>query len=149
MKTIKDYKKNYLKIIEQLKDLCLDYYKERLLAVVVFGSVAKGIFSPVSDIDLLIILKNRKGNYKEYSEYYDNVESKISVRNLRVEINPIFKSIRELRIRTPYLWNTEFLILYDRDNFFREFLIKLQEFKEKFLVFYTNPFDYIKVLSDK
>lgn len=138
-----------MKIIEQLKDLCLNYYKDRLIAVVVFGSVAKGIFSPVSDVDLLIILKNRKSPYREYSDYYDNVESKISVGDSMVEINPIFKSIRELSIRTPYLWNTEFLILYDKGNFFKEFLNKLQEFKEKSLVFNTNPFDYIKVLNDK
>ncbi|WP_141266886.1 nucleotidyltransferase domain-containing protein [Thermodesulfovibrio sp. Kuro-1] len=149
MKKIRGYKKKYMKIIEQLKNLCLNYYKDRLIAVVVFGSVAKGMFSPVSDVDLLIILKNRKSQYREYSDYYDNVESKISVGDLMVEINPIFKSIRELSIRIPYLWNTEFLILYDKENFFRDFLKKLQEFKEKFLVFHTNPFDYIKVLNDK
>ncbi|GLI52396.1 hypothetical protein [Thermodesulfovibrio yellowstonii] len=46
MEQIKGYKKEFYKIINKLKILCLSYYKESLISVVVFGSVAKENFSP-------------------------------------------------------------------------------------------------------
>jgi len=148
MQKVKGYKKQYMKIIKELKDLCLNHYKDRLISLVVFGSVAKGSFSPVSDIDLLIILQNKKEQYEEYSDYYDNVESRLSfIKDFPIEINPVFKSPKELSVKTPYLWNTDFLILYDRENFFKEFLNKLEQFKKTSLVIHNQHIEYIELLN--
>jgi predicted nucleotidyltransferase len=148
MKKVKGYKKQYMKIIKEFKTLCLNHYKDMLISLVVFGSVAKGSFSPVSDIDLLIILRNKREQYEEYSDYYDHVESKLSlIKDFPVEINPIFKSYEELSVKIPYLWITEFLILYDREDFFKKFLNKLEHYKESSLVIHNQHMQYIELLN--
>lgn len=150
MKKIKGYKREYIKVIKEIKELCLDYYKERLISLVVFGSIAKRSFSPVSDIDLLVVLKDKKNQYKEYADYFDNVESKLSfAKDFHPEINPIFKSYRQLNVKTPYLWNTEFIILYDRDDFFKKFINKLERFKKTSIIIHNQGMEYIEVLSDQ
>jgi len=138
-----------MRILEQLKKLCVDYYRDRLLALVVFGSVANKSFTPASDIDLLIILKDTKSNYNEYSLYYDNVESRLKHGKLHIEINPIFKTGKNLSVQTPYLWNTEFIILYDRDDFFRTFLRKLDEYKQSSIIVRNQKMEYIVVNDGK
>ncbi|MDI6865125.1 nucleotidyltransferase domain-containing protein [Thermodesulfovibrio yellowstonii] len=149
MKITKGYKREYKKILKQLRDLCVNFYKNRLVSLVVFGSVAKGTFSPVSDIDLLIILKNKRTQYEEFSIYYDNIETKLFRGDFTVEINPIFKSYRELSVKTSYLWNTDFIVLYDTEDFFKNFLDKLQEFKNKALFIHTKPMEYIELVNGK
>ncbi len=139
------YKKKYMKLTDELKKLCINHYKDRLVCLVVFGSVAKGTFSPTSDLDLLIILTRRLNNYSEYIDYFENIESKLSIKNLKVKINPIFKTRQELDVRIPYLWDTEFLILYDKDGFFRQFQERLQEFKKNSLIFHNKGMPYIEV----
>ncbi|MDW7972763.1 MAG: nucleotidyltransferase domain-containing protein [Thermodesulfovibrio sp.] len=139
-----------MKILKQIRDLCISYYKDRLLCLVVFGSVAKDSFSPLSDIDLLIIFKDKKDQYKEYADYYNNVENKLLFKkDLPVEINPIFKSFKDLKVKTPYFWNTEFLILYDRENLFKEFLNKLEKFKSKSIIIHKEPVEYIELVNEQ
>ena len=54
------------------------YYKDGLVSLVVFGSVAKAKATPESDVDLLIVLENKpKSSYETYVEFYENVESKL------------------------------------------------------------------------
>lgn len=45
------------KFLERIKDFLQAFYKENLLAAVIFGSAARGDFSQSSDLDILIILK--------------------------------------------------------------------------------------------
>ncbi|MCX7726835.1 MAG: nucleotidyltransferase domain-containing protein [Chitinispirillaceae bacterium] len=142
---IKNYKGKFKDILDQLRDYCVYYYKERLLSLVVFGSVAKGIFSPVSDIDLLVVLKKKKGNSKEFLYYFENIEKKLDKRGLYLEINPIFKSREELSVDLPYLWNTTFVILFDRDNFFKKFTEELEKFKKQKLKVRDN---YIEIKEE-
>ncbi|MEN2994004.1 MAG: nucleotidyltransferase domain-containing protein [Thermodesulfovibrio sp.] len=104
MKKIKGYKRKYMKVLSQIRDLCISYYKDRLLSLVVFGSVAKDSFSPVSEIDLLRVLRDKRNQYREYTDYFNNVENKISFeKELPLEINPIFRSSKDLKVKTPYL----------------------------------------------
>lgn len=145
MKRVKGYRKRYMALIEQLKELCVNHYNRRLQSLVVFGSVANRTFSPESDIDLLIILRSRKTNYDEFSEYYENVEKMLSTRYHHIEINPIFKKKSELHPRIPYLWNTDFLILYDSGDFFREFLKKLEQFKKRHISLRDGNLKYVEI----
>lgn len=132
---VKNYKQKFKHILNQLKDYCVSYYKERLISLVIFGSVAKNTFSPESDIDVLIILESKWSNYRAYSEYFVNIEEKLDKKGLYLEINPIFKSKDEINVELPYLWDTEFIILFDRDNFFNNFILDLEKFKKKRLKF--------------
>lgn len=48
----------YLEILSQI-------YREQISKVILFGSVARGDFSPESDIDLLIVTANGEQNLKD------------------------------------------------------------------------------------
>lgn len=149
MNTLKGYKRKYEQTLEKIRELSLSYYGNSLISLVVFGSVAKGVFNPFSDIDLLIILKKRGNFYKEYSEYFDNIEAKLNSPYKSVEINPIFKAATELTTSIPYLWNTDFVVLFDRDNFFKKYLVSLNKFKRDSLIIHNKPIEYIELKNGK
>ena len=53
---------NLIKFLQELQITATRHYKDNLVSLVVFGSVAKGKATPESDIDLLVILNpQRKG----------------------------------------------------------------------------------------
>lgn len=45
-----------LNLLDRLTLLCKEHYKERLISLVVFGSVGRGTAGPDSDIDLLLVV---------------------------------------------------------------------------------------------
>jgi len=137
------YKEVFLRVIRDLKDLSISAYGNRLVALVIFGSVAKNTHTPESDIDLLIILKNKKSSSEEYDFYFDKIESRLKF-PFPIVINPIFLSSDELTPQLSFLWDTEFLILFDRDNFFQKFLENLEAFKKKHIVIHQYPLEYIE-----
>ncbi len=120
-------------LLEEIKERTVEYYKDNLVSLVVFGSVARGKATPESDIDLLIILKEKPdSSYKTFMGFYENVESKL--KNLEepgLRISPIFLRMSSLKEDMPWLWETEFIVLYDKDGFFRNFLKRLEKFKSK------------------
>ncbi len=120
-------------LLEEIKEKAVEHYGERLVSLVVFGSVAGGRATPESDVDLLIVLKEKpKSSYRTYMDFYDNVESKLkSLESLKIRISPIFLKETSLKENLPWLWDTEFIILYDKDGFFQEFLKKLEKFKTR------------------
>ncbi len=128
-----DFKKKLERFLEEIKEKATQHYKDRLLSLVVFGSVAKGKATPESDVDLLIVLEDKpKSSYETYMDFYENVESKLkSLEKLGMRLSPIFLRRSSLREDMPWLWDTEFIVLYDRDNFFKNFLKRLEEFKGK------------------
>ena len=128
-----DFKKALEKLLEEIRERATRYYKDRIVSLVVFGSVAKGKATPESDVDLLIVLEDRtKSSYETYMDFYENVESKLkSLDKLGMRLSPIFLKRSSLREDIPWLWDTEFMVLYDKDNFFKNFLKKLEKFKGK------------------
>lgn len=130
------YREEYYKLIEKLKDLSIEFYKERLVTIAIFGSVAKDTFRPDSDIDVLIIAEDLpKGRTKRVIEFLENIESKLSenIKDLsKKSINPYFspviKSTEEVKLGSPlFLDMTEDVkILYDKDKFFENYLSELK-----------------------
>ena len=59
------------KIIEKIKNI----EKDNLLDIILFGSLAKGDFTGLSDLDIAILLKNSDLNFieriKKYIKYFD------------------------------------------------------------------------------
>jgi len=137
------YKEAFSRVIRDLKDLSVSAYGNRLVALVIFGSVARDTYSPESDIDLLIILKDKNSSSEEYDFYFDKIESRLKF-PFPMVINPIFLSTDELSPELSFLWDTEFIILFDRDNFFQKFLINLEAFKKKHIVIHHYPIKYIE-----
>ena len=135
-------------LLSELKEKALSYYKDNLTSLVIFGSVAKDTWTPASDIDVLIVLKRKeKSSYEVYMDFYDNVERKlVSLNELNMRLSPIFLEERSLKESLSWLWDPKFIILYDRDDFFKRFIKRLERSKAK-LKFIKTPMPHY-VLED-
>ncbi|MBD2152712.1 nucleotidyltransferase domain-containing protein [Pseudanabaena sp. FACHB-1277] len=51
--------------MNELRDLLIDTYSDRLIAMILFGSQARGDATPDSDFDVLIVLKDPVKTGKE------------------------------------------------------------------------------------
>lgn|SRR4030065_2477323 len=119
------------KLLSEIKS----YYGERLISVVIFGSVARGAQRPDSDVDLLIIArglpKGRMNRVREFHTIEDNMDSFLNI--LKTEgvytyISPIFKTPEEAEKGSPLFLDMveDARILFDRRKFFSEVLDKLK-----------------------
>jgi predicted nucleotidyltransferase len=82
-------------IVESLSGL------KEVLAVIVFGSFARGDYGPRSDIDLFIVTENK--------EIKNAVEDKILGIGIEREIRPVIRSKKELEITDPGLFKNVFI----------------------------------------
>ena len=113
------------------------YYGERLVSVVVFGSVARETQTYESDIDLLIIAKNLPDGRMKRIREFDSVEEKIEpfLKSLRVGegintyLSTIIKSPEEAERGSPLFLDMveDARILFDRNGFFQGVLERLRE----------------------
>lgn len=125
---------------EELKTRLLSeiksYYGDRLISVVIFGSVARETQNFDSDLDVLIITKELpKGRMKRISEF-ENIEKKIEpfLESLRKEdrintyISAIIKSMEEAEKGSPLFLDMvdDAKILFDKEGFFEKRLDKLR-----------------------
>jgi len=82
-------------IVESLSGL------KEVLAVIVFGSFARGDYGPRSDIDLFIVTENK--------EIKNAVEDKILEIEIEREIRHVIRSKKELEITDPGLFKNVFI----------------------------------------
>lgn len=129
----------YLQIFESLlTDLlaaCRDHYGERLVSLVVFGSVARRSQRPDSDIDLMLVVDDlRDGRIPRVREF-DLVEQRLQTQlnraaadGVHTRLSPVLKSPEELEIGSPLLLDMveEGRILFDRGNVFSKRLERLK-----------------------
>lgn len=121
-------KERFLELEKQFLKETMDFYGERLVSVVVFGSVARGTQRFDSDFDVLIVAEGLpSGRIKRINEF-SVVEEKLEplIKNLREEgintfLSVIIRSIEEIQKGTPLLLDMveDSKILFDRDNFFK------------------------------
>ncbi len=124
----------YREIVESLLELLLEHFGERLISLVIFGSVARGESTKESDLDLLIIIDGLPRSRLKRQELFIDVEERIEhkVRKMesmgwRIDFSPILKTPEEASKMTPlYLDMVEdALIIYDKDRFFEKILLRL------------------------
>lgn len=116
------------KYIKTLQESILNYYGERLVSLVIFGSFSRGTHTPESDIDLLLIVeKLHKRKMKRIEEFINNVEDKIN--NIPNYISPIIKTPEEISHGSPILLDmvSDSIILYDKNNFFKKIIERLKK----------------------
>lgn len=121
-------KRVYKRHIEELKERIIAYYGERLVSVVIYGSLATGRATSESDIDMLLIVEGlHKRKMKRIEEFIDNVEEKIE--HIPHYISPIIKTPEEASHGSPLFLDMVYdsIILYDRDDFFKHILDKLRK----------------------
>ncbi len=145
-----DFGRSLEELLEEIKEKALNHYGENLVSLVIFGSVAKGKATPESDVDLLIVLENKPGgSYETYMDFYENVESRLErLDKLGMRLSPVFLRRTSLKEEIPWLWDTEFIVLHDKEGFFRDFLRRLERFKSR-LELVKKPMPHFVVKDGK
>ncbi len=111
--------------LDRLPDLCKVQYGERLVSLVVFGSVGRGTPRPDSDIDLLLVIRDLPAGRIARVREFAAIEAALGAESgSRVELSPVFKSPEELTQGSLLLLDMldDARILYDQDDFFKNYL---------------------------
>ena len=133
---MRDYRKKYSDLIEALRSRVIEHYGDSLVSLVFFGSVARGLFRPDSDIDLLIIAeKLPRGRVPRVLAFQQGVEAPFEemFRGLRQEgihplLSPVIKTPEEVSLGSPLFLDmvADASISYDRGQFFKKYLEDLE-----------------------
>ncbi len=111
-------------------------YGERLISLVVFGSVGRGVPGPDSDVDCLLVVDplpdGRIPRVTEFSAVEDALAhylDDLRMKDLFVELSPVFKTTGEVQRGSPLLLDMvdDALVLFDRDEFFARQMADLRK----------------------
>jgi len=114
-------------IIPELTDILKQQFNHDLLAIVLFGSIVKGSFTPTSDIDVLVVCENLTKDWRARDkmtlELTEDIELKYatSIHMALVskdETSHAIDSVSPLMLEI-YEANE---IIYEKDNFFTQLL---------------------------
>ncbi len=131
-----------LSLAERVRDDLLEFYRERIVSVVLYGSVARGDCHESSDINILAVFNElpeaRRERYslveKALRSLNRDVEILYHEEGILTDVIVLVKSVNELDTFSPlYLDMTEdAVVLYDKDWFFTNKIAKLRSYlKEK------------------
>lgn len=128
-------KKKFQELQDKLLDETKNFYGNRFVSFVVFGSVARGTYRFNSDIDILIIAENLpKGRMKraaQFSIVEERVEpflESLKKQGIDTFISAVFKTPQEAELGSPLFLDMveDARILYDKNEFFAKRLEKLR-----------------------
>lgn len=129
-------REHFEKLVKRLSEEAEDFYQERLITVAVFGSVARQTATIESDIDLLIVATDLpRGRVKRVSEFVA-IESRLKKEVKELEgsgihtwLSPVIKTPEEVLSGSLLFLDMIFdvLVLYDRNDFFKNFLHSFKE----------------------
>ena len=125
----------YKTIILRLLDELLKFFGDKLVSLIVYGSVARGDYRKDSDIDLLVIIDGLpKSKFKrvelflEVEMKLDSLLNKLFNEGYAVTFSPVIKTPEEAcRVSPLYLDMVEdAVIIYDKNDFFKKIIDKLR-----------------------
>ena len=126
----------YKSILKALLDALRRRFGDKLISLVVYGSVARGEFRRDSDLDILVIIEGLPKRRFKRQDLFMEVEKEIEqlIEDLwnegyYISISPLLRTPEEASRLTPiYLDMVEdAIILYDRDSFFENILNRLRK----------------------
>lgn len=122
-------------LLRSLLVACVNVYGERLVSLCVFGSWARGVATPESDLDILIVADPLpRGRMRRLDEFAAVEKATVADRGLvwpnaprSLELSPVLKTPLELRAGSPlYLDMTSWrLVLHDRGGVLEHYLADL------------------------
>lgn len=121
----------YERLIERIQAECKRHYGERLVSLVIYGSVARGEMRPDSDIDLLIIAEplpqGRMARVREFAAVERALRPDLEWagrQGVHTYLSPLFKTRAETDYGSPLFLDMtlEARILYDKAGFFAGYL---------------------------
>lgn len=114
-------------LLDDLCRACRELYGDRLISLVIFGSVGRGTATAESDVDVLVVARDLPRGRIPRVEEFAAVEQRLaaamaSARQLGVttRLSPLFKTPDEVAVGSPlFLDMTEDAkLLFDRDGSF-------------------------------
>jgi uncharacterized protein len=122
--------------LEQAKiftDLLVREFGDRLVSVVLFGSVARGTAGPDSDIDLMLVLKGLSPGRYQRRQVLDHVLNPWESDPHNARINAHLRTPEEAQQRTVlyYDFPDEAILLFDRNGFFKNIIKTVAEHIQK------------------
>jgi predicted nucleotidyltransferase len=129
-------RERYETIAERLLTGLRERYGDRLIAVALFGSVARGTQREDSDIDFLIVARDlprgRTARVDEFLPVEQQLDPWLAPPRsdlLPVALSPVFKTPEEAAAGSPLFLDMvdDARILYDRDGFLDNLLARLRQ----------------------
>ncbi|QXJ29059.1 Nucleotidyltransferase domain protein [Saccharolobus shibatae B12] len=126
----------YATLLNNMIKIMKEEFKDDLISVVLYGSVARGDNRNDSDVDILIVMDNlpRDSMLKRIRLFETKVEDKLNLdeywnKGYYVSLSPILKTPEEAGKISPLYLDMVYdaVILYDKDEFFTKILQKLKE----------------------
>ena len=129
-------RENFHCILEKLLEAVQAVYADRLIALLIYGSVGRGRPRPDSDIDVLLVADDlpcgRLARVREFDEVERRLEPMLrdlSKEGISTSLSPVFKT-REEVLRGSLLFLDmidDAVILYDGDGFMKSYLDRLAQ----------------------
>ena len=129
--------KNYRLILEFIISSIIGYFRERLISIVLFGSLARGTTKNYSDIDLLVVAERIPSSYSKRVKILSSILEGVSEIRYRLwmeeKLYPLVDIIlltkEEARINHPFYLDMvdDAIIIYDRDSFMRHRIDKIRD----------------------
>lgn len=110
-------------------------YGERLVSLVLYGSVARGTMRHDSDMDVLVIARDlprgRLNRMREFAVVEDAVADelhRLATRGIHTSLSPLLKTPDEVAQRSPLFLDMveDARVLYDREGFFAAHLARMR-----------------------
>jgi nucleotidyltransferase len=126
----------YATLLNNTLKIMKEEFKDDLISVVVYGSVARGDNRNDSDVDLLIIMKNlpKDSMLKRIRLFETKVEDKLNLdeywkMGYYISLSPVLKTPEEAEKFSPLYLDMVYdaVILYDSNYFFTRILQKLRD----------------------
>ena len=141
----------YERLLKHFLTLVREEYKDEIIAVVLYGSVARGQAKPFSDLDLILVIEDPPSPYEKSTKRFilkveDRLKDGEEFRSLvksgfYPDLRPIILSRSEASTNRYIFLDLieDAIILFDRNNFFKKRLEALKRLlkelgseKEKF-----------------
>ena len=71
-------------ILAELADMLLEVYRDRLKAVILYGSVARGTATNESDIDIMVLVDGTDQELKAFDDRLSDISTDISTKYVKV-----------------------------------------------------------------
>lgn len=123
------------RLIPKLKKAIINTYGHRLVSLVLYGSVGRQTPNYESDIDILIIVeqlpRGRMRRIQEFTRVEENLNDefeRLYKKGIYTTLSPIIKSKEEVLFGSPLFLDMidDSIILYDKENFFKNYLKKFK-----------------------
>lgn len=104
------------KILSELSELLHQVYGNKLRAVILYGSVARGTQTDESDVDIMVLVDGNNAELREYDDRLSDVSTDIALKYLKVFsiIDVSYQEYRDWMNISPFYKNVaeEGVVLY-------------------------------------